>query len=633
MPTATRNTTYDFYSIGSVDPTYKNIWGFTTRAEREAFLTNYHQKTISNVAYWKPGNPIRANFSTETQFSFESSFTYDYVKITNRSNDSNQVMVYYAFITEHTYLNANLTQLTLDIDWVQTFYWNESTPWWNRYAYVAYTNNPHYRPMRGTASDLPIQARVSLWKWRQSVKSNFCYVIFSSVDLTTTSITWLEDVNQYSINWAYLSQPNPKDASSVVDGMFMGTRPYLISCPNDWQTRKLMEALMGDLNAYGQIGSITGVYTVHKAFFNHSAVDIFDLTSGPQPYNQTITVSVPDPDTLFSSLGINVVDPTLKGYNNTYIEVCNHNGETVRYTYEDFTGAPTFLVTITLAAGYPVMTCIPGTNFLYGASELADLFVMKVANPLQCSLLVDNYLIWKAQNQNSIAAGIDAANLTVQNAKEAQSKSGGIATMLDKLFDDAGDALGGMFSGLGLSSDQLDALTSGAYGSINGLLSQGAMSSLGMQASYVYKQQTSVAEQALRNVQAQMQDMQYTPASLTGSNAYGDFVLYDQYGFTINVVGPYGDIAAKADMDLSVLGHLQNTGITITRGRQIWDYWRCYDPRLVSNPAIRPAFVVKLMVDIMSKGFNLWWPDANHTIPRNIFGRPWGTLNPVYNPS
>ena len=121
-PTATRNTTYDFYSIGSVDPTYKNIWGFTTNAEREAFLANYHQKTISNVAYWKPGNPIRANFSTETQFSFEASFTFDYVKITNRSNDSNQVMTYYAFITEHTYLNANLTQLTLDIDWVQTFY-------------------------------------------------------------------------------------------------------------------------------------------------------------------------------------------------------------------------------------------------------------------------------------------------------------------------------------------------------------------------------------------------------------------------------------------------------------------------------------------------------------------------------
>ena len=174
MPTATRNTTYEFYSFGCVDPTLKNIWGFFTNAEREAFLAAHLVKTQTGAAFWKPGKPIRANFSTETQFSFEASFQYDYVRITNRSNDNNQKMVYYAFIIEHVYLNANLTELVLDIDWIQTYYFNATTPWFNRQCYCAYTNSPYVLPMRGTASDLPIPARVSLprlspgWKTQTS---------------------------------------------------------------------------------------------------------------------------------------------------------------------------------------------------------------------------------------------------------------------------------------------------------------------------------------------------------------------------------------------------------------------------------------------------------------------------------
>ena len=69
---------------------------------------------------------------------------------------------------------------------------------------------------------------------------------------------------------------------------------------------------------------------------------------------------------------------------------------------------------------------------------------MKQTQPPNCTMNSDQYAIWQAQNRNSIDAAIASSKLTVENAKEAQSKSGGIATMLDSMFEKAGDALSSM---------------------------------------------------------------------------------------------------------------------------------------------------------------------------------------------
>ena len=59
-----RNTTYEFFSIGAVDPDYKHVWGFATKAERETFLMAHLGKTITNNTYWRPvDHTIKANFS------------------------------------------------------------------------------------------------------------------------------------------------------------------------------------------------------------------------------------------------------------------------------------------------------------------------------------------------------------------------------------------------------------------------------------------------------------------------------------------------------------------------------------------------------------------------------------------
>ena len=76
-----RNTTYEFFSIGGVDPDFKHIWGFETEAERETFLLSHRKKVINSNTYWRPvDHTIKADFSNTAMPSYEASYTYDYVR-------------------------------------------------------------------------------------------------------------------------------------------------------------------------------------------------------------------------------------------------------------------------------------------------------------------------------------------------------------------------------------------------------------------------------------------------------------------------------------------------------------------------------------------------------------------------
>ena len=230
----------------------------------------------------------------------------------------------------------------------------------------------------------------------------------------------------------------------------------------------------------------------------------------------TVDINVPLPDTLLSNP---VVNPILKGYDYTYISVTNQTGEEAIFHYEDFNGAPVFGTRLNFGAGYPVMILFPGSNYRFGAVQQYGLFAMKQTSPVQGSLNMDNYAIWQAQNRNSIAASIDSAKLTVANAKEAQKKTGGIASMLDNMFNKAGSSLSSMLPNLGLSEEMTNALTTGGYSAMNSLLKTGMLGSFGLEASYVYNQQVKVAQQGLKSVEAQFEDKKYMPNTMYGSNA------------------------------------------------------------------------------------------------------------------
>lgn len=621
MAVSYRDTQYELYTIGAVDPQRKHVWGFENASQRETFLTAHLSKTITGCMFWKVDDTIKINATNSTGFSFENSYYYDYVRITNRPGTS-QEFKWYAFIVARKYLNLNCTELTVDVDWVQTFYFNSNnTPWWAVQGYGIATTDLSILPPRGIGSEFPSLARRNLWEQRitaNRLTGSYCFIIYSTVYIAAT---WRESDGTFYLDFD-IPIDDPSNILRVEDGIAMGSCPYIVYTDDNFRNNDILQSLNTQLNTSGQIGAITGIYTVPSAFFTPLSGNqaIRPVTS---LFNvDTITINVPAANTLLS--GSNIINPILKGYDYTYLSISNQSGEEAIYHYEDFTGNPTFIVSINLGAGYPVMVITPGTNYKFGEVTQQGLFAMKQTSAIQGSLNLDNYAVWQAQNRNSIAASIDSAKLTVANAKEAQKKTGGIASMLDNMFNKAGSSLSSMLPNLGLSEEMTNALTTGGYSAMNSLLKTGMLGSFGLEASYVYNQQVKVAQQGLKSVEAQFEDKKYMPNTQYGSNAYGDLMHWDQYGFVVTVVTT--DNLVDLDRINESSGHICKGLVTCRRSRNVFDFWRMLEPKITNSPYNRPQFVNAMMTTLFNDGVYFWWYN-NGDIDTVNFAHPYAVTN------
>lgn len=617
-----RDTQYELYTIGAVDPQRKHVWGFSSASERETFLNKHLSKTINGCIYWKVDDTIKIDASSETGFSYENSYYYDYVRITNRPGTAKEFK-WYCFIVSRKYLNLNCTELTLDVDWVQTFYFNSNaSPWWAVQGYGVATTDLSIFPPRGIGSEFPSLARVNLWQYTSNSRS-YCFVVYSTIDITAFYTINDGHITSLSYNHDPNTQPTPRGV--VTDGVMLGSLPYIVNIPEGLEN-EILNILNYDLNAAGQIGAITGIYTILSdyVYLNGSGYAIQPFIDVIGSITPTITIDVPSADSLFT--GQNIINPILKGFDYTFISITNQTGEENIYHYEDFVGNPKFYTKICFTSGYPTMAIWPAENYKYGKVNQAKLFIMKQSAPVQGSLNADNYMIWQAQNRNSIQASIDAGKLTVSNAQEAQSKTGGIASMLDSLFEKAGNTVQSMLPNLGLSEEMQNAITTGGYQGLNSLLSYGMLGSFGLEASYVYKQQVKVAQQALKSVEAQFKDKRYLPPSSSGSNAYGDLWFFNQYGFEVSVITT--ENLTDLDRINESTGHICKGLVTCRKSRNVFDYWRMLEPKISNAPYNRPQFVNALLTTLFNDGVYLWWYNSStEDIDTQNFSHPYAVTN------
>lgn len=624
-----RNTTYEFFTIGAVDPDYKHVWGFTTPAERESFLLPRRKKVITKNTYWRPvDHAIHDNFSESGIPSYEQSFKYDYVRITNRDDELGE-QVYYCFIVGRSYINLNNTELIVAPDFIQTYYFANGVPFWQCSGYVLNSTDLSAYPPRGAGSEYPVTAYQNLWSFNTSNNSNVGFVIYSTINIGATVVS-----GEFTLDYNFADLDNPQiiPYSGLVQKTYMASYPYIINSGSTATNCRTLFYLNSKLNTGGQLASITGIYAVPGGLlpgFTTTDNRVIGAYRASTAEIQTFNVTVPMSGTLFDQYGITPRNNILKGYDYTKILVSNMSGEEIEYHYEDFDGQPQFAYTISLDAGYPVQIMWP-INYKYGKSSIPQLFAMKQTNPPQSSLSSDNYAIWQAQNRNSIQASLDASNLTIANAKEVRTKTGGISSALDNLFDSAKEGMTSLLGGMGLSlpDGAEDALTTAGYSGLNSLLSMGFLSSFGLEASYVYDQQVNVALQGLKNVEASFKDQSYLPPSAHGSNAYGDLLLLNQFGFLVTVVAPDNSNIATIDLDLDCNGHLVKLPGAVTRTRQRFDFWRVLDANIPNLPDYRPYFVNQQMIKLFSDGIYLWWMNFDDT-QRSVFAHPYNLSNPT----
>ena len=149
---------------------------------------------------------------------------------------------------------------------------------------------------------------------------------------------------------------------------------------------------------------------------------------------------------------------------------------------------------------------------------------------------------------------------------------------------------------------------------------------LGIEQAYVYDQNVASAQQRLDSILASYSDKSRVPATASGSNAYGDMCVLQQYGFMIAVYTPTFYYAKWIDNQLSAGGHIVNRYSMIAQSHKVFDYFCVNSARILGERDGRPQYARNMLISLLSQGVYLWYV-YNGDISKFI-GIPYGLDNP-----
>lgn len=632
-----RDTTYQLFKTGRTDPTLTHIWAFASESERTNWLLSRPMLTLSANKYWRVGDTIKINVN------YETALNYDYIRITNDSLDPQKRREWYAFITARAYVSPTVTLLTLDVDYIQTYYFSGTAPFWAVPGFLIRSTDMQELPPVGTVSEYPVQ---------QSRCHNFMaidtgaygFVIYSTVDLRVTS--------------------SETHTLSMVNGLFMVATPYIIASDNPQTLLQNLGTLLRHFNDLGITDAISGIYAIPIQFIPQAARDAQIHLGADSNLLQGIDIYVTQP-TDIDSVQYETL-PILSDYDYSTIIINNGQGETSTYHFNEFSGTPHFHISCSLSGGSPTLYCVP-QNLAFNTLDTRN-HAIKITQAPSCAWLNDTYKIWLAQTQSSRQAAIDDAEIQIRHAVEAREKSfaynlgatgilqtetevgervaeasqRGIISSFDAMarpIKSAAAAAASAITGRQIDIDSeenrltniLGVEDTGAAPWLNQLYNLGVTylnHQLGIERTYQYDHAVSNANSALNQLMAGYQDKSRIPPTARGSNAYGDLVPLRQYGFMIGVYTPNGESAYLLDALLRSSGHTVNQHISypVRKSHEVYDFVMLNSAKIAVNIGIRPEFVRKMMIDLLGRGVYLWYISGGDF--SEYYGSPYGINNP-----
>lgn len=628
-----RDTIYKLYKTGRIDPTYTNIWAFSNSIERDTYLQSKASLTLQDQKYWRVGEPIKI------PIRYETAFEYDYVRISNDTQDVTLARNWYCFIVARAYISPSVTLLTLAVDYVQTFYFTNGVPFWRVNAFVERSTYGTLPPV-GTPTDYPVP--------NVSAQS----LIYESGDYAV--------VLYATISPDHADEEAPTYTTGSIDGVPMAALPYVLYSSTMSTLITKLANTVDNYNTYGWADTISGIYLIPASYIGASGKtgNWVSGTTANLLVTQQITVPIP---TAFASVLGEYNDLIIKyGYASFVINNCQ--GETVSYNFNEFDGAPRFNLTPSLTSGSPVLMCSP-VNLLFTQTDWRNR-IIKITQAPATGWLNDSYKIWLAQTQNSRAAAIDGANLAIDQAKEARDKSwayqsgefikdieargrdllpglmadlsGGISAAMGEDRSTRGSVVGRNFGNVSIPYGGEQQLTTPTYGSRYGTDQQvwrgvydvavGYINNqLGIEKTYQYDQAVASAQQHLNQLLASYTDKARIPATTRGSNAYGDMLKFKQYGFMFTTFVPDNTSLTLIYNMIKAGGATTNQYMELTKHHTVFDYVVANSAKIPANATIRPEFVRKMMLDLLQSGVYLWYV-SNNDISEYI-GSPYGISN------
>jgi hypothetical protein len=419
--------------IGRVpfDNSYRHTVTFASRAEQVEEYLGKCTKTYQQGTY----TYIRMNNSIKVQANAEELYTYNYCMYQNSNYNTRW---FFAFITEVNYINENTTELVLELDVMQTWYYDMALQ-------ECYVEREHI--------------------WTDTIGANL--VAEPPMQLLHESIGSIErkfnaDYAVFLINsWPYynVSQSAGSGSVPVAGGFMNGTLNacrHLIYDLSSSQSISMLKQDMDMFNGVGAAEAITDAFTADEkqmtelltfqaksaAGDSTSFVGRYMLRDGQATKTSTERVNLPE-----NFDGYVPKNNKLFTFPFCYCEVGDYTGKNSEFRFEfgggDHLG---FEVKLPLCADAEVYITPQDYN---GYSQYAypNPFVANVSNRI--SWTYSAYQNWAAQNSvvNQLAAlgSVGAATLSVVPGIGAASKAlgagaGAVARNAAKMYPKGGSA-------------------------------------------------------------------------------------------------------------------------------------------------------------------------------------------------
>ena len=541
--------------IGRVnfDNSYKHTMTFGSASEQSSYFSGVCTESLSKSDY----TYVRQNNTIRVPFNAERLYTYNYVMYQNANYGSKW---FYAFIVGVNYLNKQTTELVLELDVMQTWYFDyELTECFVEREHVNDdTIGAHLNPEPEMPFDMVAKGR------------------YSDGDLSDAYVI-LQTNADYATGGVFGEVYSKPVSGGFYNRVFSGCKYYAFS--NDAAGRDKLTTFLNALNTSGAADSISGLFMFPKRLTPPVGSD-----DGVQ--EDTAAISYTKTTSRPTSLGGGYVPHNNKlfTYPYCYCLIDDNNGHYAEYRYEYWGGARnTYSVQSSID---PTAMCIVAPQNYNGiANNVTEAFTFSLT--AQCSWVYSSYQNWVAQNEmsNLVTAGINIAMMVVPAAKglSAAAKTLGVANSSKKALA----ARGAQTSQINKNATLL-----AAGHEAQAAIGTGGAISAGLGA------------YGLANLAGEVSRQSKIPDVQKGASS-GNTLFANQY-MTYNVCQMVirEEYARIIDGFMDMYGYQVDSVKTPNRtGRPNWNYVKCQNACMHGNV---PADDMALINDIYNSGITFW---------------------------
>ena len=334
-----------------LDNSYRNTLVFSSTTEQANYFSDLSKYTVSNYTYQRKERFLRVGIKADDLYNC------NYLMFKNSAYGNKW---FYAFITGVEYVNDNASNVTFEIDVMQTWYFN-------------YNVHPCFVEREHSETDVP--------------GDNIVAENINIGDITCNAISGTGKFTSYTaiIATAYDSEGT---AGGYQAGLFSGVKYIAGLIDNATQVQQLLEYIQSTVDADKQ-DSIVSIFVMPTAFY----------TTGNAPSVQVATVAKPTKIHNYTPK-----NKKLLTYPYNYLGVdCGNNGAIYRYEWFDSDNC-NFELLGTVACDPQIMLVPQSYN---GANSDNFNYVEKLimSDFPQVAYAIDAFRAWLAQEASSTAIG------------------------------------------------------------------------------------------------------------------------------------------------------------------------------------------------------------------------------------